>query len=219
MTASPQAPLSLVVLISGNGTNLQAIIDACASGKLNAQVSTVISNRPQAYGLERAKAAGIETHIINHAEHTDRRSFELQLEQVIDQHKPDLVILAGFMRILTADFVNHYLGKMLNIHPSLLPNLTGLNTHQRAIDTNIKEHGVSVHFVTPELDGGPVIHRATVSIENNDSAETLAAKVQQEEYRIYPEVIQWFAEGRLQLINNQAMLDNKPIKQLEKIVE
>jgi phosphoribosylglycinamide formyltransferase-1 len=216
MAAATSSPLPLVVLISGSGSNLQAIMDACAKGEINAEVRAVISNRPDAYGLERARNAGIATHLIDHRNFQDRRSFENELEQLIDSHHPRLVVLAGFMRILTAEFVNHYLGRLINIHPSLLPNFQGINTHQRAIDAKACEHGVSVHFVTPELDGGPVIIRAAVPILNNDDAQSLAQRVLVQEHIIYPKAIDWYAEGRLCLNGSQAMLDNQPITQLEK---
>ncbi len=210
------AALPLVVLLSGNGSNLQAIMDSCASGEINAEVRAVISNCPAAYGLERARAANIATHVIDHRDFQERRSFEIELERLIDSHNPALIMLAGFMRILTAAFVNHYLGRLINIHPSLLPNLQGLNTHQRALELGIQEHGVSVHFVTPELDSGPVIIRATVPILSDDDAQHLAQRALAQEHLIYPKAIKWYAEGRLCLKNGQALLDNQPIAQLEK---
>jgi len=215
MTAT-SSPLPLVVLISGSGSNLQAIIDACAKREINAEVRAVVSNRPDAYGLERAHAAGIPAHLLDHRNFQDRRSFEMELERLIDSYTPRLVVLAGFMRILTAEFVNHYVGRLINIHPSLLPNFQGLNTHQRAIDAGASEHGVSVHFVTPELDGGPVIIRAAVPVLAGDSAQTLAQRVLSLEHIIYPKAISWFADGRLRLKDSQALLDNQPIAQLEK---
>ncbi len=209
-------PQPLVVLISGNGSNLQAILDSCTSGEINAEIRAVISNRPTAQGLERARAADIPTHIVNHSDFKERRNFEIELEQLIDCYHPTLIVLAGFMRILTPTFVNHYLGRLINIHPSLLPNFQGLNTHQRALDSGVKEHGVSVHFVTPELDGGPVIIRATLPILNGDNADTLAERAQTQEHIIYPQAVKWYTEGRLALHNGQALLDNQPIVQLEK---
>ncbi len=219
MPPTQSAPLPLVVLISGSGSNLQAIVDACATQQINAYIAAVISSRPDAYGLQRADAAGIATHIVDHHNYPDRRSFDAELENIIDSYPPGLVVLAGFMRILTAEFVNHYLGRMMNIHPSLLPNLPGLNTHQRALDAGAHIHGVSVHFVTPELDGGPVVIRAEVKIEHGDDAEKLAAKVLKEEHRIYPEAIGWYADGRLRLENHQALLDGSPVKQIKKTIE
>lgn len=216
MVQSQQSPLALVVLISGNGSNLQAIIDACASGQINAEIKAVISNRTDAYGLERAARSGIKTHVVDHTRFVDRESFDHALSQQIDIYQPGLVVLAGFMRILTNAFVNHYLGRMLNIHPSLLPNFQGLNTHKRAIEAGESQHGVSVHFVTPELDGGPVINRAMVEIKPDDTPERLAQRVQREEHRLYPEAIGWFAEQRLKLDKDTAILDGRPIPQLEK---
>ena len=193
------SPIRLVVLISGNGSNLQAIIDNIANKNLPAQIVAVISNKVGAYGLERAKKAGIKHYVLPYNDFTDREHYDLALKNLIDEYQPDLVILAGFMRILSDEFVEHYSQKIMNIHPSLLPKYKGLNTHQRALDANEKEHGCSVHFVTPELDDGPVILQATVSIEDNDTAETLATRVHQQEHRIYPEAIRLFAEKKLKL--------------------
>ncbi len=216
MAAETHSPLPLVVLISGKGSNLQSIIDACTSGQINAEIKAVISNKPDAFGLKRAQQAGIPTHTIDHTQYPDRQSFDVALSRLIDEYQPGLVVLAGFMRILTAEFVNHYLGRMLNVHPSLLPNFQGLNTHQRAIESGLNQHGVSVHFVTPELDGGPVANRAKVKIESDDTAEKLAQRILEQEHEIYPETIGWFAQGRLKLENNQAILDGHPVIQLEK---
>ncbi len=216
MAAASSSPLPLVVLISGSGSNLQAIVDGCANGEINAEVRAVISNRPDAHGLERAHAAGIPTHLVDHRNFQERRHFEIELKRLIDSYQPKLVVLAGFMRILTAEFVNHYLGRLINIHPSLLPNFQGLNTHQRALDAGLKEHGVSVHFVTPELDGGPVIIRAAVPILATDNPQLLAERVLAQEHIIYPEAIKWYAAGRLCLKESQALLDNQPITQLKK---
>ena len=188
------SPIRLVVLISGNGSNLQAIIDNITDNNLPAQIVAVISNKADAYGLERAKKAGIEQRVLSHKDFSDRNHYDLALKELIDGYQPDLIILAGFMRILSNEFVEHFSHKMMNIHPSLLPKYKGLNTHQRAIDAGDKEHGCSVHFVTPELDDGPVILQATVEIKENDTAETLATRVHEQEYRIYPEAIRMFAE-------------------------
>lgn len=188
------SPIRLVVLISGNGSNLQAIIDNITDNNLPAQIVAVISNKADAYGLERAKKAGIEQRVLSHIDFTDRNQYDLVLKELIDSYQPDLIILAGFMRILSNGFVEHYLHKIMNIHPSLLPKYKGLNTHQRAIDAGDKKHGCSVHFVTPELDDGPVILQATVDIKENDTAETLATRVHEQEHRIYPEAIRMFAE-------------------------
>lgn len=197
MNSDPVSPIRLVVLISGNGSNLQAIIDNIADKNLPAQIVAVISNKADAYGLERAKKAGIEQRVLSAKEFTNREQFDLALKDLIDGYQPDLVILAGFMRILSHEFVNHYLNKMMNVHPSLLPKYKGLDTHQRAIDAGEKEHGCSVHFVTPELDDGPVILQATVEVKSGDTAETLAQRVHEQEHRIYPQAIRLFAEKKI----------------------
>lgn len=199
MSQNVVSPIRLVVLISGNGSNLQAIIDNITNHNLPAQIVAVISNKADAYGLERAKKAGIEQRVLSHLDYSDRRQYDQALQELIDSYQADLIILAGFMRILSNEFVEHYLNKMMNIHPSLLPKYKGLNTHQRAIDAGDKEHGCSVHFVTPELDDGPVILQATVAIKDGDTAETLAARVHEQEHRIYPEAIQMFAEKKLNI--------------------
>ncbi|WP_220720705.1 phosphoribosylglycinamide formyltransferase [Agarivorans litoreus] len=198
---------NIVVLISGSGTNLQAIIDACKEGRINASISAVVSNKADAYGLERAKQAAINTVVVNPKEYSDRESYDMALAEVIEQHNADLIVMAGFMRILSQAFVERFSGKMLNIHPSLLPKYQGLNTHQRAIDAQDQEHGCSIHFVTPELDGGPVILQAKVPVFSDDDAETLAARVQVQEHAIYPLVVNWFVEGRLSMKNDNALLD------------
>ena len=202
----------IVVLISGNGSNLQAIINACEEKKINGDVVAVISNKPQVYGLERAKCHDIDNVVVDHRDYETREAYDVSLAKAIDEHQPDLVVLAGFMRILTADFVEHYAGKMLNIHPSLLPKYQGLNTHQRAIDAGDSEHGVSVHFVTAELDGGPLILQAKVPIFENDTSDELAARVHEQEHRIYPLVVNWFTDERLLMQStngeHQALLDN-----------
>lgn len=194
-----KTPLPLVVLISGSGSNLQAIMDAVEAGQIRGEIRAVISNRKQAYGLERARRAGIPTAVIDHRDFPDRESFDAELMREIDRHQPGLVVLAGFMRILTDGFVSHYLGRMMNIHPSLLPKYQGLNTHQRALEAGDREHGASVHFVTPELDGGPVIIQGVIPIEADDSAGTLQQRIHTVEHVIYPQAVAWFAEGRLRL--------------------
>lgn len=203
--------LNIVVLLSGSGSNLQAIIDAIAGGQLHAKITAVVSNRPAVKGLERAQAAGIATHVLDHKQFDNRESFDQHLMQAIDQHQPDLVVLAGFMRILTDEFVAHYTGRMLNIHPSLLPEFRGLNTHQRALEAQVKQHGVSVHFVSNELDGGPLVLQAIVDVFAEDTAETLQQRVHQQEHIIYPMVIEWIAEQRLSLIKQQVYLDKQPL--------
>jgi phosphoribosylglycinamide formyltransferase-1 len=212
MTGAPSAALlPIVVLISGNGTNLQAIIDAASRGELAVETRAVISNRPQAFGLERARRAGIPALVVDHTLYPDRDSFDAALQEAIDRYRPALVVLAGFMRILTPAFVRHYHGRMLNIHPSLLPAFRGLDTHRRALAAGVTEHGVSIHFVTDELDGGPVIIQKKVPILPGDDAAKLAARVHEDEHRLYPRVIRWLAEGRLNLHNNRIMFDGSPL--------
>ena len=199
MNPDSVSPIRLVVLISGNGSNLQAIIDNIAHKGLPAQIVAVISNKADAFGLERAKKAGIEQRVLSAKEFSGREQYDRALKDLIDEYQPDLIILAGFMRILSNEFVHHYLNKMMNIHPSLLPKYKGLNTHQRAIDAGDKKHGCSVHFVTPELDDGPVVLQATVEIKDNDTAETLAKRVHEQEHMIYPEAIRMFAENKINI--------------------
>ena len=215
MTDSNQSPTPkrLVILVSGGGSNLQSLIDGCAGDKINATVSAVISNNPNAGGLERAAKAGIPNLAIDHRAFDSRETFDQALSELIDSFSPGLVILAGFMRILTAEFVDHYLGRMMNIHPSLLPAYPGLNTHQRAREAGDKKAGATVHFVTPELDGGPSIIQAQVNIDATDNKDTLAAKVLTYEHKIYPEAVNWFCNNRLVMQNNQVRLDNSPISE------
>ncbi|WP_371372593.1 phosphoribosylglycinamide formyltransferase [Thalassotalea aquiviva] len=198
----------IVVLISGNGSNLQAIIDACNEQRICANVVGVVSNKADAYGLTRAKNSNIDHAVVAHTDFSERQLYDQELIKVIDSYQPDLIVLAGFMRILTPTFVQHFAGRLLNIHPSLLPKYQGLNTHQRAIEAGDSEHGVSVHFVTEELDGGPVILQAKVPVFDNDKAVDLAARVHEQEYRIYPLVIKWYCESRLQMKDGNAILDN-----------
>jgi len=203
----------IVVLISGSGSNLQAIIDACKDGKIHGEITGVISNKADAYGLTRASEAEIENRAISHKDFDSRELYDLALIEAIEHYKADLVVLAGFMRILTPAFVDKFSGKLLNIHPSLLPKYQGLHTHQRAIDAGDTEHGVSVHFVTEELDGGPVILQAKVPVFPEDSADDLALRVHEQEHRIYPLVVNWFCQGRLKMLENQALLDEQVLPQ------
>ncbi|SMY38790.1 Phosphoribosylglycinamide formyltransferase [Photobacterium malacitanum] len=199
---------NIVVLISGNGSNLQAIIDGCSNGIINnSQVAAVISNKANAYGLKRAQRANIDNLCVAATDYANRQDYDQALIEKIDAYQPDVIILAGFMRILSANFVNHYQGRMLNIHPSLLPKYSGLNTHQRAIDAGDKEHGTSVHFVTEQLDGGPVILQAKVPIFAEDSVDDVIERVQQQEHKIYPLVTQWLLSQRLSMQNGYAVLD------------
>ncbi len=199
--------MKLAVLISGSGSNLQAFIDACDEGRLAAEVAVVISNRPQAAGLHRAADVGIPCRVIDHTLYPDRAAFDQALLDAMAPFQPDLVILAGFMRILTPSFIGSYRGKLLNIHPSLLPKYPGLNTHQRALDAGDSHGGATVHFVTEELDGGPPVLFAAVPIDAQTSVAGLAQEVQQREHQIYPQVAQWFVERRLALTPSGATLD------------
>jgi phosphoribosylglycinamide formyltransferase 1 len=198
---------SIVVLVSGNGSNLQAIIDACEQGKIPAKISAVISNKAQAYGLQRAKTAGIPAVVVDHTGYLTREAYDQQLLAQISTFAPDLIVLAGFMRILSHEFVENFQGQMLNIHPSLLPKYKGLHTHQRAIDAGDQEHGASVHFVTADLDDGPVVLQSKVPIFENQDAEELAERVIVQERQMYPLVVKWFCQDRLIMLNNKAFLD------------
>lgn len=200
-------PCKVVVLISGNGSNLQAIVDASCTS--NYVVEAVISNKADVFGLQRAKSANIKTQILDHRNFSSRVEFDLALRKLIDPYQPDLLVLAGFMRILSADFVQHYAGRTLNIHPSLLPKFPGINTHQRAIDAGESKHGASVHFVSKELDGGPVIAHAKIDILATDSANELRARLALKEHQLYPFVVDLFASGRLEMLNNKAILDSE----------
>ncbi len=208
---SDAKPVRVVVLISGSGSNLQALIDGWQKQELPIELAAVISNRPAVLGLQRAEHAGVPALVLDHTRFADRQSFDQALMRLIDSYQPDLVVLAGFMRILTPEFTHHYLGRMLNIHPSLLPKYQGLHTHQRALDAGDSEHGVTVHFVTAELDGGPAVIQAKVSVFADDDATSLAQRVQQQEHIIYPLSVKWFAEGRLRMQDNRAFLDNEPL--------
>jgi phosphoribosylglycinamide formyltransferase-1 len=206
------ATKKIVVLISGGGTNLQAIIDKLHKqplGELETEIVAVISNKPDVYGLQRANEADIKQVVVASKGITVREEFDALLSTEIDKHQPDLIILAGFMRILSTEFVNNYLGKMINIHPSLLPKYPGINTHQRAIDATDDVHGATVHFVTPELDSGPTVLQAKVPVFSDDSSDDLRERVLTQEHLIYPLVAQWFLAGRLTMQGNQAILDAK----------
>lgn len=201
--------LRVVVLISGSGSNLQALIDGVTHGDLPIEIAAVISNRPDVLGLTRAAQAGIKTVVLDHKGFESRETFDQELMRTIDAYNPGLVVLAGFMRILTPEFTQHYLGRMLNIHPSLLPKFQGLHTHQRVINAGDSVHGVTVHFVTAELDGGPAALQAVVPVLAGDDATTLAKRVQRQEHLIYPLAVKWFAEGKLAMMNGQAALDGE----------
>ncbi len=202
--------LPVAVLISGSGSNLQAIIDAAAKD-LPVDIKVVISNEDSAFGLERARAAGIKAEVLSHRAFPSREAYDQALGDRLETYSPQLVVLAGFMRILTAPFIQRFSGRMLNIHPSLLPKYRGLHTHQRVLDASEREHGASVHFVTEELDGGPLILQARVEVKAGDDADTLGARVLTREHVIYPLVIRWIAEGRLKLKGDTVFMDDNPL--------
>lgn len=199
---------NIVVLISGSGSNLQAIIDACEQKRIPGTIRAVFSNKADAFGLERAREAGIPQHALAASQFASREVFDRELMHEIDAYAPDVVVLAGYMRILSAEFVQHYQGKLLNIHPSLLPKYPGLNTHRQALDNGDTEHGTSVHFVTEELDGGPVILQAKVPVFAGDDEAEITSRVQAQEHAIYPLVVSWFLNGRLKMQDNHAWLDD-----------
>lgn len=201
----------LVILISGSGSNLQSFIDACHHGSINAEIACVISNQSNAYGLKRAQQANIPTKMLSHRSFSSREAFDLQLQQEIEQYQPDLIILAGFMRILTSSFIHAFERKILNIHPSLLPKYPGLNTHQRAIDNQDKFAGATVHLVTPDLDAGPSIIQARVEIVKGDSAEKLAQRILPLEHKIFPLAVKWILEGKVELMSDPIKIDKNPI--------
>ncbi len=195
----------IVVLLSGSGTTLQSIIDA----DLPAEICAVISNKADALGLERAQKAGIVSHVLDHTAFSSREAFDLELKTLIDQQEADLIVLAGFMRILSDDFVNHYHGKLINIHPSLLPKYKGMHTHQRVMDDGEPLHGSSVHFVNTELDGGPVVLQARVPVLASDDINKLELRIKSKEHIIYPTAISWLAEGRIELKDDEVYMDKK----------
>lgn len=208
---SSAVKLNVVILISGNGSNLQAIIEAIKQG-LAVTISAVISNCPEAYGLERARQAGIPALTVAHPLFQSRQAFEEALQKTIDQFEPQIIVLAGFMRKLTAEFVHHYRGRMINIHPSLLPKYPGLDTHRRALGAKDSHHGVSIHYVTEEVDCGPLICQAQFKINPEDNEESLQQRAHLLEHRLYPQVLAWLAAGRLQLTpKGIVLLDNKPL--------
>ena len=190
---------NIVILISGRGSNMEAVVRACESDAWPARVAAVISNKPDAAGLAFAQARGIPTAVVSNKAFATREAFDAQLQQTIDAFQPDLVVLAGFMRILTAPFAEHYAGRMMNIHPSLLPLFPGLHTHQQALDAGVLEHGATVHFVTAELDHGPAVLQAIVPVLPGDTPDTLTARVLAEEHKIYPRAVRLFVEGRLSI--------------------
>ncbi len=202
---------SIVALISGGGTNLQAIIDAVTQKTIAAEIKAVISNEPDAYGLQRAQNASIATEVIDHRNFENRISFDQELRRRVSIYEPELVVMAGFMRILTEEFIDAFEGRIFNIHPSLLPKYRGLHTHQRALDADETRHGCSVHFATNELDGGPIILQASVPVRREDTAATLAARVLEKEHIIYPLCVRWFCEGRVVMRHGQVVIDGQPL--------
>ncbi len=197
---------NIVILISGRGSNMEALIAARDAGQLPVTIAAVISNRPDAKGLQTAEKAGIATRVVDHKTFAGREAFDAALAECIDTFAPDLVVLAGFMRILTEGFVMHYSGRLMNIHPSLLPSFPGLHTHQRAIDEGVRIHGCTVHFVTPALDHGPVIIQAAVPVLDGDDEDSLSARILRQEHQIYPQAVRWFAEDKLRLVDGRVLL-------------
>ncbi|KVE95540.1 phosphoribosylglycinamide formyltransferase [Burkholderia vietnamiensis] len=196
----------LVILISGRGSNMEAIVRACAQERWPAQVAAVIANRPDAAGLAFAASHGVATAVVDHRAFDGRDSFDAALAAEIDRFAPDLVVLAGFMRILTPDFVRRYEGRLLNIHPSLLPSFKGVHTHQQALDAGVALHGVTVHFVSPELDSGAIVAQGAVPVRAGDDAAALAQRVLAVEHVLYPRAVRWFVEGSLRLENDRAVV-------------
>jgi phosphoribosylglycinamide formyltransferase-1 len=210
-------PLRLAILISGRGSNMAAIARACADKQIDAVVDVVIADRPDAGGLQIARALGCATAVVPWKSLTDRAQAERVLVEMLDAHQPDVIVLAGFMRILSPEFVARYAGRMLNIHPSLLPRYRGLHTHRRVLEAGDAHHGASVHFVTAELDGGPVVLQARVPVQAGDTEPQISGRVQKTEHIIYPRVIGWLAEKRLVWRDNQPWFDGQPL--LQPIVE
>ncbi|MFT6154552.1 MAG: phosphoribosylglycinamide formyltransferase-1 [Bermanella sp.] len=192
---------------------MEAIAKSCAKKQIDGEIVAVISNRPEVMGLQRAKELNIETDVVDHTEYATREEFDVHLIRAIDEYSPDLVVLAGFMRILTADFVRRYKGRLLNIHPSLLPKYRGLNTHQRALEAGDKEHGATVHFVSDDLDGGANVIQAIVPVLDDDDEGILRSRVQIQEHVIYPIAIKWFVEGRISINKGDVYFDGKELPQ------
>jgi phosphoribosylglycinamide formyltransferase-1 len=197
----------IVILISGRGSNMQAVLEQTMSGAIPATISAVISNNPAAEGLAIAPSFGVPIETVPHRDYPTREAFDAALMRAIDRHAPKLVVLAGFMRILTDTFINHYKDRLINIHPSLLPAFPGLNTHQRAIDAGVKQHGATVHFVIPDIDAGPIIAQAKIPVLANDTPASLGARVLKEEHRILPMAVKWFMENRLSICDGKVFLD------------
>lgn len=213
MSAAPAPALTVAVLISGRGSNMAAIAAACGSGQINARIVRVIADRATAGGIELARQLGLETSVVPARQYADRTGSEAALQAAIDASGARLVVLAGFMRVLSPEFARHYAGRMVNIHPSLLPKYPGLHTHERALAAPEREHGASVHLVTGELDAGPLLRQARVPVLPGDTPASLSARVQAQEHIIYPEVIGWFASGRLRAVDGLPWLDGRPLRQ------
>ena len=209
---STNARLPIAILISGRGSNMRAIAELAAAGRLPVEVRVVVSDKPDAAGLQAAASMGIKTEVLSPRAFPDRASYDVALARLVASYEPKLIVLAGFMRILTPQFIAPFAGRILNVHPSLLPKYRGLHTHKRALEACDPEHGVSVHFVTEELDGGPVVVQACIDVRAGDTEQSLSARVQREEHTIYPQVIDWVASGRLALSGDRVMLDGKALE-------
>ncbi len=210
---------NIVILISGRGSNMQAIVKKCQQENWNAKLSAVISNRADAAGLSFAQESGIPTAVLSHKDFPDRASYDAALVEIVDSYQPDIVVLAGFMRILTSEFVEHYQGRLLNIHPSLLPNFRGLHTHQQAIDAGVRVHGATVHFVTSELDGGPIIAQAVVPVMPDDDEDTLADRVLEQEHKIFPRVVKWMVDDLLKTTEEgKVVFDKRVVEELGYVI-
>ncbi len=201
--------IRIVVLASGGGSNFQAILNKSQNCSINAQVIALFSDVANAYAVERAKFNGVPTIVLNPSNHPDRVAYDRELHRRIENLQPDLIVLAGFMRILSKEFVNHWENRIMNIHPSLLPAYKGMNTHQRVLDANDTVHGATVHFVTAELDNGPIIVQAQINVHRNESAAELQQRIHEQEHKIYPMAIQWFAQGRLSVMGDKVLLDGR----------
>ena len=209
---STHARLPIAILISGRGSNMRAIAELAAAGRLPVEVRVVVSDKPDAEGLQTAASLGIKTEVLSPRAFPDRASYDVALARLVASYGPNLIVLAGFMRILTPQFIALFAGRILNVHPSLLPKYRGLHTHKRALEACDPEHGVSVHFVTEELDGGPVVVQACIDVRDGDTEQSLSARVQRQEHTIYPQVIDWIASGRLALSGDRVMLDGKALE-------
>ncbi|MEO5339214.1 MAG: phosphoribosylglycinamide formyltransferase [Magnetococcus sp. MYC-9] len=206
MSDTSRPPLRIAVLISGGGSNLQALIDACATGLIPGRIVLVISNNPEAFGLQRARNHQIASRIIDHRLFSSRASFDQELARTLDESGAELICLAGFMRVLTPDFVHYYSGRLINIHPALLPSFPGIHVQRQAIEAGVRFSGATVHFVVPEVDAGPIINQAVVPVLADDTPDTLAARILRQEHRIYPLAVRWFAQRRLRMENNRVRL-------------